>query len=117
MLSACHSPTGLASCVMIQGEELLSYMQLFISYAHADEIFVQQLDAALAQHNASKRYGMARGSGLRSCYMGIGAWASHPSCKIWGATASAPIRSSPTATCSASGALRTPANCYTTSPS
>jgi hypothetical protein len=26
-------------------------MQLFISYAHADETFVQQLDAALAQHN------------------------------------------------------------------
>ena len=31
-------------------------MQLFISYAHVDETFVQQLDAALAQHNIEAWY-------------------------------------------------------------
>lgn len=40
-------------------------MQLFISYAHADETFVQQLDAALAQHNIEAWYDRKPGVGLQ----------------------------------------------------
>src|SRR5262245_35684097 len=40
-------------------------MQLFISYAHADETFVQQLDAALAQHNIEVWYDRKPGVGLQ----------------------------------------------------
>ena len=40
-------------------------MQLFISYAHADETFVQHLDAALAQHNIEAWYDRKPGVGLQ----------------------------------------------------
>ena len=40
-------------------------MQLFISYAHADETFVQHLSAALAQHNIEAWYDRKPGVGLQ----------------------------------------------------